>query len=256
MPVLSDVPALSIDSVLQAAKDRQAPMSCRAEGAGRSLAKLHCIGFLHGKFMDLCDFGWRDRVPRPGTVVHMAILVGPEVYFLQAPVLGSIQGDGRPMVRLGWPVFSAAPLRRERLAVAANGLPALLWLPGEWLEARLLNLTGRFADLGLATALPLELHQRLEAQTLLPDGCRLAIDGEVMRFAWVRGDPQPMRFRVTLEHLSIPDERALGRFILGRNLAAPGEVHANFRLIHPAPPSVGFSSFQRPETSSAHAVPG
>jgi len=265
MQRLVDAQVMSIEAVLQAAKDRQAPMSCRAEGATRSLARLHCIGFLPGESMDLANFGWRDHLPSLGTIIQMAILVEDDVCFLKAPVLGSIHGDGNPMLRLGWPAFSAAPQPKARLAVAANGLPslpALLWRPGEWLEAQVLNLTGRFADLGLGAAIPLELHQQVEAQTLLPDGCRLAITGEVQRFAWVKGDPQPMRFRVTLERMVISDQEALCRFILGRNLAAPGKVYANFRLKHPAPPTAGpsgldplwGSSFQRPGTSSAHAV--
>ena len=263
----TDAQAMTIEAVLAWAKDRHAPMSCRAEGVVRNLAKLHCLGFLPGQALDLCDFGWRDRLPRPGMMVHMAILVADDLYFLKARVLGSIHGDEPPVLRLGWPVFSALPQRRERLAVAVNGLPALPALigsPGAWLQAQVLNLTGRFADLGLAASMPMELHQGLEAHTQLPDGSRLTLAGSVLRFAWVQGDPQPMRLRLALASMALPDEEALCRFILGRNLAAPCKLHAKFRLKHPAPPSadpsgldpVWFRSLQRPGTAYAHAAQG
>lgn len=202
----------------------KAVAAIRAEGTGRMLGDLRVSGIEAGVGPQFAGAKRRDQLIPVGTRVHVSILLEDRVYSARSVLLEPLisrEGDTQfpPVLRLAWPMEAIQVYKRRDLRVAApdqDPLPARIFVAGQWVDARLLNLTETGLGLGLPLTLNLALQMVVQVETELPGGRRLATTGEVRHLEIVEDDPLPTRLGMILPHLDEDGQEVLRGFVQER----------------------------------------
>lgn len=209
---------MELDALLKAAVRVAAPASLRESGSLRMLGDLQLHAMEPGQCLVLKGAKRRDQHPRAGTVLTLSLLLGGECYALRTTMLEptSSPEETGPLVRVTWPTEILERHRREDLAVASPGLPALdaqVSVGGRLYPAKLLNLSETGLGLGFPQSFPLVLRAHLDVQTFLPGGIPFQITGEVRHMEILEGESLPMRVGVVMGSMEGASREGMRRFI-------------------------------------------